>query len=236
MYRLQLRRRSNWRAGIAVLLGTLASVGIVACQPDPDPPVTGATDEQGDAYGVEDVERPTRSSIGDASDSNEPAAQAVQAASVTARAELMARSDSDVAGSLSIEDQRGVLRIRGEITGLTPGVHGMHIHETGDCSAPDASSAGGHFAPHSSQHGAPSQAATLHHAGDLGNIVADGSGVASIDVIDDSLSLSGGESIVGRAIILHSEPDDLVSQPSGNAGDRVGCAVIERADAGTITG
>lgn len=114
--------------------------------------------------------------------------------------------------------------------GLEPGTHGLHIHEHGDCSAPDGSSAGAHFAPDGDPHGAPRDAADAHHAGDLGNVTATEGGMAEKRMTDDELSLTGTYGVLGRAVVVHQGEDDLVSQPSGNSGDPVACGVIQRAD------
>jgi len=110
-----------------------------------------------------------------------------------------------------------------DITGLTPGKHAFHIHEFGDCSAADAASAGSHFNPMKKQHGAPD--AAERHAGDLGNIEADKTGKAHLELKDNMLMFSGENSILGRAVIVHEKVDDW-SQPTGNAGGRVACGVI----------
>ena len=110
------------------------------------------------------------------------------------------------------------------LTGLTPGKHGFHVHEYGDCSAPDGSSAGGHFNPEMKKHGGPQD--TERHVGDLGNVTADSSGVVNQVMTDKVISLSGPHSIIGRSIVVHAGEDDLTSQPSGNAGPRVACGVI----------
>lgn len=124
--------------------------------------------------------------------------------------------------SFTVTDN-GVL-IEAEVTGLTPGEHGFHIHEFGDCSALDATSAGGHFNPFGEKHGAPD---SLHrHVGDLGNLIADENGIAKYQRLDTLITLSGPNSIIGRAVIVHENPDDFVSQPTGNAGGRVACGVI----------
>ncbi len=120
--------------------------------------------------------------------------------------------------------EAGVL-IVADIEGLTPGEHGFHIHEKGDCSAPDASSAGDHFNPTQKSHGGPIQA--NRHVGDLGNIVADDQGNAHYERVDEVVSLEGENSIVGRSVIVHENRDDLVSQPSGDAGKRLACGVIK---------
>lgn len=116
------------------------------------------------------------------------------------------------------------VRLDGEITGLKPGRHGFHIHERGDCSAPDAASAGGHFNPTGMPHAAPYE--VKRHMGDLGNIVADASGIAKFSQVDHAAKLEGPNSIIGHAVIIHADPDDFKTQPAGNAGKRVACGVI----------
>jgi Cu-Zn family superoxide dismutase len=132
---------------------------------------------------------------------------------------------NSVRGTVNFTETHSGVRVVAHITGLTPGQHGFHVHEKGDCSAPDATSAGGHFNPGGAPHGAPD--ATARHEGDLGNITADASGVAHYDRVDKNLSFDGPNSIVGRAVIVHASADDLKSQPAGNAGPRVACGVIQ---------
>jgi Cu-Zn family superoxide dismutase len=145
-----------------------------------------------------------------------------------AEATIAAASDSKVAGTVTFTSDGDKVKVVAKITGLTPGEHGFHVHEKGDCSAPDAKSAGGHFNPASVDHGAHD--GEVHHAGDLGNITANAEGVAEheIEVPTSHLSIAadGANNIVGRAVIVHGGVDDLKSQPSGNAGPRVGCGVI----------
>jgi superoxide dismutase, Cu-Zn family len=131
-----------------------------------------------------------------------------------------------VAGVVRFHRDGDAVHVTGELAGLTPSAkHGFHLHEYGDCTAPDGSSAGGHFAPEAHPHGAPDPAA--HHAGDLGNVEADAAGHAMVDVTVRGLGLASGErAIVGRAVVVHAQPDDLTSQPAGNAGARVGCGVV----------
>jgi Cu-Zn family superoxide dismutase len=114
--------------------------------------------------------------------------------------------------------------IRGEITGLTPGKHGFHIHEFGDCSSADPKCHGGHFNPDKKKHGGPHS--EERHVGDLGNITADDSGKATINMTDKMIALSGPHSIVGRAVILHGGADDEKSDPAGNAGPRIAGGVV----------
>ena len=125
--------------------------------------------------------------------------------------------------AIFIDVEEGV-RVIVDLEGLTPGEHGFHIHEYGDCSAPDGKSAGGHFNPTGIAHGAPED--EEHHIGDLGNITADNQGVAHLNRVYSYLTFSGPESILGRGLILHSGADDFVTQPTGAAGTRVACGVI----------
>ena len=131
---------------------------------------------------------------------------------------------NDVKGTVTFTKNGAGVRVVADVTGLTPGEHGFHIHEKGDCSAPDASSAGGHFNPTGAAHGAPG--AEQHHIGDLGNLTADSSGKAHLDKVMPFLTMSGTNSILGRSVIVHAGKDDLTSQPAGNAGARVACGVI----------
>ncbi|MFQ6614362.1 MAG: superoxide dismutase family protein [Fidelibacterota bacterium] len=131
-----------------------------------------------------------------------------------------------VYGTVTFTAVDGGVRVVADLTGLTSGEHGIHIHTYGDCSAPDGKSAGGHFNPEKAPHGAPSAAPDQRHAGDLGNITADREGHARMDVIDPQLTLKGPNSIIGRAVVIHAGKDDFSSQPSGAAGPRVACGVI----------
>ena len=119
------------------------------------------------------------------------------------------------------------IEVTGTISGL-PGnsTHGFHVHETGDCSAPDATSAGGHFNPAGTEHGRVGQDA--HHAGDSDNITADAEGNATVQGWLEGATVGDGAAtdIVGKAVIVHADADDYVTQPTGNAGDRLACGVI----------
>jgi superoxide dismutase, Cu-Zn family len=130
---------------------------------------------------------------------------------------------NNVTGLVTFTKSGDAVRVVADITGLTPGKHGFHVHEFGDCSSSDGSSAGGHFNPTHKQHGAPD--ASERHAGDLGNIEADASGKAHLEWSDKVMKLSGTDSIVGHAVIVHEKADDF-SQPTGNAGGRLACGVI----------
>lgn len=141
-----------------------------------------------------------------------------------AKSVLHPTQGNNVTGTVSFTAVNDGVRIVADLEGLTPGDHGFHIHEFGDCSAPDGSSAGGHFNPTKKPHGAPES--EERHVGDLGNITADEDGKAHYDRIDKVIELNGENSIVGHAMIVHSKADDF-SQPTGNAGTRVACGVIE---------
>ncbi len=165
-----------------------------------------------------------------ASNAPAPTAKAKPAASTAQEAQvnLAPASGSLVSGKLVLVPMGDGVHITGDIGGLKPGdVRGFHIHEKGDCSAADASTAGGHFNPGAQAHGRAGPGA--HHAGDTDNIVADARGVARINAHVRGVSLGGGagNDIAGRAVIVHAEADDYVTQPTGNAGARVACGVIK---------
>jgi len=127
-------------------------------------------------------------------------------------------------GTVTFTKTDAGVQVVADITGLTPGQHGFHIHEFGDCSAPDATSAGGHFNPSKNPHAGHDDA--KRHEGDLGNIEADSSGKAHLELTDKMMTMSGEMSIIGRGVIVHEKVDDLKTQPTGNAGGRVACGVI----------
>jgi Cu-Zn family superoxide dismutase len=131
---------------------------------------------------------------------------------------------NNVTGTVYFSRTPNGIEVKGDVMGLSPGKHGFHIHQFGDCTAPDGTSAGGHFNPENQPHAGPDQA--KRHVGDLGNIVADSSGNAHYARTDSHLKFDGRDSIIGRAVIVHAGEDDLMSQPSGNAGPRVACGVI----------
>lgn len=157
----------------------------------------------------------------------------------TATARMESRSGTEVTGVVTFSELEIVLAdrvvdhrvvVNYAFEGLPPGeARGFHIHEIGDCSAPDASSAGGHFNPGGHDHGAPDHHAS--HAGDLGNVTADehGRAVGTLTVKPDKFTVAGqaDNNIIGRSVIVHVATDDLVSQPTGNAGARAACGVIE---------
>jgi Cu-Zn family superoxide dismutase len=137
---------------------------------------------------------------------------------------LTPAKDGKVGGTIHFMKTAGGVKVSGTVTGLAPGAHGFHVHEFGDCSAADFTSAGGHFNPAGNPHGSPKDA--KRHEGDLGNIEAGADGSATIDYTDAALGFEGAQSILGRGVIVHANPDDFKTQPTGNAGGRVACAAI----------
>jgi len=147
-----------------------------------------------------------------------------------AEAALEARAGSGLAGSAVFEQDAGgktVLRI--VVENVEPGLHAVHIHEHGDCSSPDAMTAGGHWNPTAKKHGKWGQADGEFHLGDLGNIeVGSGRrGVLEVEADQWEIGTGGPKDIVGKSIIVHAKPDDFTTQPSGAAGDRIGCGAIQ---------
>jgi Cu-Zn family superoxide dismutase len=145
----------------------------------------------------------------------------------TAAAALQAASGSKASGRINFAQDGDLVRVTGEVRGLSPGAHGFHLHEKGDCSAPDAKSAGAHFNPTGSKHGGPSGAP--RHAGDFGNITADSSGTAKINLTASGVSVARDkpESVVGKAVVVHAKQDDLKTDPAGDSGDRIACGVVK---------
>ena len=145
----------------------------------------------------------------------------------TATATLQPSSGQTAKGTVHLTDVGdGNIEVQVDLTGVPAGTHGFHIHEKGDCGN-NAQNAGGHFNPTGMVHGAPD--AVSHHSGDFGNVTADANGEVHTHFTTHSISLKSGDSInpVGRAVVLHDKDDDLVTQPSGNAGARIACGVIE---------
>jgi len=169
---------------------------------------------------------PTKSTAPAASTST-PTAPAAQSTAKSATVNLASASGSLVSGKLTIVPMGNGVHLTGEIGGLSPGsTHAIHIHEKGDCSAADASSAGGHFNPSAQPHGKVGSGA--HHGGDMDNLVANAEGVAQVNAHAEGVTLGGGAAndVAGKAVIVHAAADDYRTQPTGNAGGRVACGVI----------
>ena len=146
----------------------------------------------------------------------------------SATATLQPTTGNSTSGQVSLTQRNGKVLVSGVVRGLKPNAeHGFHVHEKGDCSSGDGMSAGGHFNPDGKPHGNP--AAMGHHAGDLPSLKADANGVATFSVESEALSLGGGANdVTGRAIIVHRDPDDYTTQPTGNSGARLACGVVVR--------
>ncbi|RPI17012.1 MAG: superoxide dismutase family protein [Ignavibacteriae bacterium] len=142
---------------------------------------------------------------------------------MTLTCSLMGTKESKVSGTLTFTMDGKKVRVTGTLAGLTPGEHGIHIHEKGDCSAPDFTSAGEHFNPNKGAHGDMDKKES--HMGDMGNIKADKDGKAEINETTEYVDLN---QIVGKSVIVHANEDDLKSQPAGNSGPRIACGVIQR--------
>lgn len=147
----------------------------------------------------------------------------------TATANLESRSDSNVTGSAQfLRHEDGQIELTLRIEGATPGTHAAHLHEFGDCSADDGSSAGGHWNPTTHPHGEWDNHEDGHHLGDLGNIEVGEDGTGSLSMTTDrwELGTGGMADIVGTAVIVHADADDFTTQPTGNAGGREACGVV----------
>lgn len=139
-----------------------------------------------------------------------------------AKAVLKPTQGSKATGWVWFASNAGKLRVWGQISGLTPGQHGFHVHQYGDCSAPDAASAGSHLSLTGQKHAGPTH--NMRHSGDFGNLEADAAGVAKFDF---SIPMSQGlDAVLGRGLIVHAKADDLKTQPSGDAGSRLACGII----------
>jgi superoxide dismutase, Cu-Zn family len=144
-----------------------------------------------------------------------------------ATTQLESRSGSTTTGTATFEEDGEQVTLTLEVSGATPGRHGAHIHENGDCSAADASSAGGHWNPATKTHGPPD---ANHHLGDLGNITIgqDGRGTLTLSKKEWKIGDGSAEDVVGKAVVIHANEDDLATDPAGNSGGRVACGVIAR--------
>jgi Cu-Zn family superoxide dismutase len=133
------------------------------------------------------------------------------------------KTESTVKGTVTFTLTGNKMRVYGEISGLTPGEHGFHVHEFGVWNQ-DGMATGGHFNPTGEHHAGHDSA--RRHVGDMGNIKADATGVASVNLEDDLMSFTGINSILGRGLVVHEKADDLKSDPAGNAGARLAVAII----------
>lgn len=137
------------------------------------------------------------------------------------------KSQSTATGTATFEEKKGIVTFEAKLSGLKPGIHAIHIHEKSDCSAADGSSAGGHWNPTYKKHGKWGEGEC--HKGDIGNFTADENGNGTITLSTDEWCIGCGDQtkdIVGKGLIVHANPDDFVTQPTGNAGGRIACSGI----------
>lgn len=142
---------------------------------------------------------------------------------------LEPKSGSELGGEVTFTEENGEVTMEATITGLAEGQHAIHIHQEADCSAEDGSSAGGHWNPTNERHGKWGDAEG-YHKGDIGNFEVDANGKGTVSMTTDEWCIGcddDNKNIVGKAVVVHDGVDDFTSQPSGDAGTRVGCGVIE---------
>lgn len=157
----------------------------------------------------------------------EEVTEVIQEGPVTeiATAVVHSTAGNEAEGVVTFTQTNEGIRVEAAVTGLEPeSSHGFHIHQYGDCRADNGTSAGGHFNPEDMPHGGPDD--MERHVGDLGNLQSDADGNATADFVDSKLQLSGVNTILGRGVVIHAGEDDLESQPTGDAGARLGCGVI----------
>lgn len=145
----------------------------------------------------------------------------------SAKAAIQSASGSNLTGEALFEESDDGVKMTLTVKNATPGTHAVHLHESGDCSAGDATSAGGHWNPTHESHGNRAAGGSFHR-GDISNMEVgpDGTGKLEITIKDWSIGGDENTNIIGKAVIIHADPDDFVSQPAGNAGARIGCGVI----------
>ena len=146
------------------------------------------------------------------------------------RVQIQSTSGSNVSGTVVFTQENGEVTMRADISGLTEGTHAIHLHENADCSAEDGSSAGGHWNPTFEDHGEWGDP-DGYHRGDIGNFDADSDGNGTVEFSTDQWCIGcddNTKNIVGPAVVVHEGVDDYTSQPSGDAGTRIGCGEITR--------
>jgi Cu-Zn family superoxide dismutase len=143
-----------------------------------------------------------------------------------ATATLKPTTGNTAAGTVTFTQKGDKVVVAANVTGLSPGPHGFHVHEKGDCSAPDGTSAGGHFNPAGKAHGDPG--APDHHAGDMPQLVADAGGRATLSAELSPMTIGGANDIIGKSVVVHKDVDDFKTQPAGNSGARIACGVIAK--------
>jgi superoxide dismutase, Cu-Zn family len=159
---------------------------------------------------------------------NDSLAQEEQRQPQEIRVEIESKSDSDISGTAVFTEENGEVTMRAELSGLTEGTHAIHLHESADCSAEDGTSAGGHWNPTFEDHGEWGDE-DGYHKGDIGNFDADAEGNATVTFSTDEWCIGcedDTKNIIGTAVVVHDGVDDYTSQPSGDAGTRIGCGEV----------
>ena len=224
-------RSSNTIAYAFALGGAVAAAAFAGgCQNDRDSDTDVRIEERTTTTGRSET-RMSRDTTGYAAadDKQQRAAKEAVATLQPSKAPGM----DEVKGTVRFTSTPGAgVKVRAEVTGLTPNQkHGFHIHEKGDLSAPDLSSAGGHFNPTGDHHGGPES--QHRHGGDLGNLTADASGKAVYEATIEGITVDNSKTgIIGKSVIVHEQPDDLKSDPSGNSGARIAGGVIQMGSGG----
>lgn len=142
--------------------------------------------------------------------------------------DISALGDATISGKVTFTEENGKVTLTVDAKGITPGEHGIHLHETADCSSPDGMSTGGHWNPTGHDHG--QWEAESFHMGDIGNLVANEEGIATLTFTTDKWCIGcedANKNIIGRGLIIHADADDFHTQPTGNAGGRIGCVEIK---------
>lgn len=199
----------NRRQTMATLVACVMAMGVMGCQRD------GRDRDGGRRTGRAAATQPAEARHADMWQSVNRAV-----------AVLHPTQGNNVRGTVHFQERGRRVQIRARVEGLQPNSeHGFHIHQYGDCSAPDATSAGDHYNPEGHRHGGPQQ--ERRHGGDLGNLRANAQGIAELELTVDNITIAGTRNpIIGRAVIVHANPDKFDAQPSGDAGARIACGVI----------
>lgn len=222
----------QWKMTLtAVMALTLTVAGCTSPQVEEDEPAAEQPDEP-----VEQQEDPEAVDQQDDPEADEqPDQQGVMG--MIAVAEMYSGDEEPIGQVEFVQTEDGV-EVEGQIEHpeLADGPRGFHVHEYGECDPPDFESAGAHFNHTETDHGGPDDPHGERHAGDFGNIEFDDEGVAEFSFVDDVITLGRGDNdIVGKALIVHYDEDDLETQPTGDAGARAGCGLIEVARGGVRT-
>ncbi len=147
---------------------------------------------------------------------------------VTKKYQILSKSNTNTEGTVRFTQKEGVVKMVVDVKNLTPGEHAIHLHQKADCSAADGTSTGGHWNPAGSDHG--KWGAEHFHMGDIGNLTADANGNAHLVFSTDKWCIGcddASKNIIGKGLIIHAAADDFHTQPTGNAGGRVGCVEIK---------